>query len=242
MEIQQQEKESLTVYVHQFKTQSRRCNFRNDAATILISIKGLKNAHSLTTHIYEKDPQTLNNAISEVEKLNAVQQLTATITPPSMVNMMSNDEDHCFQCQEHGHIARNCPNIRCFECDEYGLIVMDCPHRISPSATPAKHHQSKPKNTTTPGQAPDTTAKAGTGEAVPDLSHISTDITAQVSMIHIEAIPDHDIGIITTITEVAHNVSSSTYRSYSHQSPHDTPHQPHCRLSVHRSSSYHSRD
>ena len=118
--------------------------FMNDAATIQIVIKGLKNVHSLATHIYEKGPQTLSNAISEVKKLNALQQLTATITPPSMVNRMSNNEDHCFQCQEHGHIAGNCPNIRCFECDKFGHIVMDCPHRIPPSGTPAKYHQSKP--------------------------------------------------------------------------------------------------
>ena len=85
-----------------------------------------------------------SNALSKVEKLNAVQQLTATITPPSMINMMSNDEDRCFQWQEDGHIARNCPNIRCFECDEHGHIVMDCPHKIPPLGTPAKHHQSKP--------------------------------------------------------------------------------------------------
>ena len=112
-------------------------------AAIRVFIKGLKNAHSLATCIYEKGLQLLNDTISEVEKHNAVQQLTATITPPSMVNMMSNDKDRCFHCQEHGHIARNCPNIRCFKYDEYGHIVIDCPHRIPPSGTPAKHHQSK---------------------------------------------------------------------------------------------------
>ena len=110
-------------------------------AIIRIFIKGLKNAHSLGTCIYEKGLQTHNDAISKVEKLNAVKQLTATITPPSMVNMVSSDKDRCFQCQEHGHIARNCPRIRCFECDEYGTIVMDCPHKIPPLRTPTKDHQ-----------------------------------------------------------------------------------------------------
>ena len=62
----------LTVYIHQFKMEAKRCNFVNDAATIRIFIKGLKNAHSLATHIYEKGPQTPTDAISEVEKLNAV--------------------------------------------------------------------------------------------------------------------------------------------------------------------------
>ena len=55
----------------------------NDTATIRIFIKGLKNAHSLATHIYEKGPQTLSDVISEAEKLNAIQQLTATIIPLS---------------------------------------------------------------------------------------------------------------------------------------------------------------
>ena len=57
----------------------------NDAATIRIFITGLKDAHSLATHIYEKGPQTLTDAISEVIKLNAIQQLTATIIPPQQL-------------------------------------------------------------------------------------------------------------------------------------------------------------
>ena len=143
MEIQQREKDPLATNVHRFETDARRCNFTNDAATIWIFIKGLKNAHSLATCIYENGPQMISDAISKVKKLNAIQQLTATITPPSMVNMMSNDENCCFQCQEHGHIARNYPNIRCFECDEYSHIVMDCPPRVPPSGTLAKQHQPK---------------------------------------------------------------------------------------------------
>ena len=45
----------------------------------------------------------------------------------------------------------------------------------------------------------------GTGKVIPGHSHVSTDTTAQVNMIPIEAIPDHDIGIITATTEVAHD-------------------------------------
>ena len=56
-----------------------------------------------------------------------------------------------------------------------------------------------------PGQAPDTAAKTGNGKVIPDQNHIFTDTTAQVIMIHIEAIPDHNIGIIITIPGVAHN-------------------------------------
>ena len=39
---------------------------------------GLKNAHTLATQAYEKGSQTLADATSEVEKFQAVQQLTTT--------------------------------------------------------------------------------------------------------------------------------------------------------------------
>ena len=55
MEIQQWEKESLAGYVHQFKTDAKRCYFTNDAATIRIFIKRLKNAHSLATLSVKRD-------------------------------------------------------------------------------------------------------------------------------------------------------------------------------------------
>ena len=84
MEILQQEKESLAAYDHWFKREAKRCNITNDTATIRIFIKGLKNVHCLATHIYEKGLQMLTDAISKIEKLNAVQQLTATIILPSM--------------------------------------------------------------------------------------------------------------------------------------------------------------
>ena len=105
MDIQQWEKESLAAYIHRFKTEAKRCNFTNDAATIGIFVKGLKNAHSLAMCIYKKGCQMLTDTISELEKLNAAQQLTAMIIPPSMVNILSNEEDCCFQCQEPGYIA-----------------------------------------------------------------------------------------------------------------------------------------
>ena len=64
------------------------------------------------------------------------QQLTATIIPPSTVDVMLNEEDCCFQCQEPGYITQHCPH---YECDKYGHIIMECPHRIPPSRTPATH-------------------------------------------------------------------------------------------------------
>ena len=71
MDIQQQDKEPLAAYLCQFKTEAKHCNFTNDTATMRILLKELRNAHSRAARIYEKDPQTLKNAITEVEKLNA---------------------------------------------------------------------------------------------------------------------------------------------------------------------------
>ena len=78
MEIQQKEKDSMAAYIHHFKREASRCKFDNDAAIIRIFIKGLMNVHTLATRVYEKGPQSLADAIKEVEKLQAAQQLTAT--------------------------------------------------------------------------------------------------------------------------------------------------------------------
>ena len=115
MEIQQNDKESLAPYIHRFKQEAKRCNFHNNAATIWIFIKGLKNAHTLASCVYKKGPQTLADAISEVEKLQTAQQLTAILLPSSTVNVMSSEDDKCFQCQELGHMACHCLHIQCFD-------------------------------------------------------------------------------------------------------------------------------
>ena len=64
MDIQQQEKESLAAYVYRFKMEAKRCNFMNDAATIRIFVKVLKNGHSLATGIYKNRPQTLTHLLT----------------------------------------------------------------------------------------------------------------------------------------------------------------------------------
>ena len=81
IEVQQKEKESLTAYIHHFKREASRCKFDNDATTIRIFIKGLKNAHTLATRVYDKGLQSLADAIKEVEKLQAAQQLMSTLLP-----------------------------------------------------------------------------------------------------------------------------------------------------------------
>ena len=111
MDIQQMDKESLATYVLTFKWEASRYKFNNDAATIRIFLKGLKNAHTIATKVYEKGPQTLAEVIKEVEKLQAAQQITSTLLPTSLVNTMSSDNDRCFQCQETSYMACYCPHI-----------------------------------------------------------------------------------------------------------------------------------
>ena len=52
-----------------------------------------------------RDHRLSQTAISEVQKLQAAQQFTTTLIPSSTANVMSNEEDHCLQCQEAGYIA-----------------------------------------------------------------------------------------------------------------------------------------
>ena len=135
MDIQQTDRESLATYVHRFKQEASRCKFNNDATTIWIFLKGLKNAHTIATKVYKRGPQTLTEAIKEVEKLQVTQQITSTFLPTSSVKFMSSDNDRCFQCQEISHMACYCPHIQCSDCDNYQHVAMDCPDKIPPSGT-----------------------------------------------------------------------------------------------------------
>ena len=241
MELQQQEKESLAAYVHRFKTEAKRCNFTNDSTTIRIFIKELKNAHSLATCIYEKGPQMLTEAILEVEKLNAVQQLTPMIIPPSTVNVMSLEEDYCFQYQEQGHIAQNYSHIRYYECSEYGHIVMDCPHRIPLSGTPAIHHK-PPRSCHARSRSRHHCEERDGQSQSRSQSHFRNHCSLSWCNSY------RDCSRSQHWDGCSHHRSSSQWlhsicRGHSHQSCHDTPNQPHRRSSTHRSSSaYQSRD
>ena len=226
----QQEKESLAAYIHRFKREAKWCNFTNNVATIRIFAKGLKNAHTLAAHVYEKGPQTLADAISKVEKLQAVQQLTATLLPSSAVNVMSNKEDWCFQCQELGHIACHCLNVPCFECDKYGHIVVDCPDRIPPSGTPTHCHRQNSNTRSTSGC-----------HHWDKYRHCRSRSQSQPYRYRSHSHHDSQRGH----SRSHHKNSGCNHRSTSchchstHCFCHDTPHR---RSSSHRSSSTHSRD
>ena len=62
MDIQQTDKESLATYVHRFKREANRCKFDTDTTTIRIFLKGLKNAYTLVTKVYEKGPPNISQS------------------------------------------------------------------------------------------------------------------------------------------------------------------------------------
>ena len=181
------------------------------------------------------------DAISEVEKLKATQQLMAMIIPPSTVDVMSNEEDCCFQCQEPGYIAWCCPHIRHYECDKYGHIVMDCWHRILPSGTSATRHKSQ---------------KGHHGRSSLRHHHEDRDRQSQSrSQSHFRShcsLSHHNSHRGCSKSQhrdrCNHHRSSawqshSAHSGHSHRPCHDTPHWSHWRSSQHQSSSgYQSQD
>ena len=140
MEIQQKENETLAAYVHHFKMEAKRCDFNNDTATMCTFIKGLWDAHRVAAKLYEKDHQTLSEAIKLAVKLNIVQQITATFSSPT-VNMMSNN-DSCFVCDKKGYIGHHYPEVQCYKCNGFSHFAQDCPEKIPPSGTHCHYNRS----------------------------------------------------------------------------------------------------
>ena len=146
-----------------------------------------------------------------------MQQLTATLLPLSTVNVMSHEEDRCFQYHVLGHIAHYCPNVHCFECEDYGHIVVDCPHWIPCSGTPAQCH----RQDSTPGIAPDqlldTITRTDTKTADQGRSPNTADIEVTVVMTPTEAVPGHIKETVdTTIGVLCNNIFAVTHHIQGH--------------------------
>ena len=103
-----------------------------------------------------------------------------------------------------------------------------------------------------PDQVQGNTIKTRTGEVIPDHNLIFTDITAQVIMIHAEAAPGHDIGIITSIPGITHDAHTphieitaidpaETHHSRDHSRSHSCPTYKSSRQDLHRSHSNSSK-
>ena len=231
MDIQQTDKESLATYVHRFKREASRCKFNNDATTIRIFLKGLKNAHTIATKVYKKGPQTLSEAIKEVEKLQAAQQITSTLLPTSSVNTMSSDNDRCFQCQEVSHMACYCPHIQCYDCDNYRHVAMDCPDKILPSGTPAHcrtdtNDRSRRSSSRHHSHTPDAHAMT-TGTDLDSVTLNPNPVTTAIGVVAtrtlIEVAPDHSTDLpITTSHMTEAPVPTATFMIHLTADPHLT--------------------
>ena len=63
MEFQQRDNETLAAYIHWFKVETKRFSFNSDTAAMHIINKSLWDTHNTAVKIYQKEPQTLLEAI-----------------------------------------------------------------------------------------------------------------------------------------------------------------------------------
>ena len=74
MEIQQKDStETLTAYIHRFKKEAKHCDFDSHPTKIRIFLKGLINSSKIAPGVYEKGPETIEDAISIVERISSAQ-------------------------------------------------------------------------------------------------------------------------------------------------------------------------
>ena len=162
MEIQQEDSETLTAYIHRFKKEAKHCDFDSHPAKIRIFLKGLINSSKIAPSVYEKGPTTIEDTISIVEKISSAQHIAASFSQNHQISMMKRgcNEQHtpehhhapthrqpinqdCSNCGQIGHPWFTCPLIICDGCNQRGHIYRHCWERIPPSGTsspPDNHH------------------------------------------------------------------------------------------------------
>ena len=130
MEIQQKDSETLTVYIHRFKKEAKHCDFNSHPAKIRIFLKGLINSSKIAPGVYEKGPNTIEDAISIVEKISSAQHIATSFSKNHQISMMKRGStDHhtpsqdCSNCGQLGHPWFTCPCIVCHGCNQYGHIL-----------------------------------------------------------------------------------------------------------------------
>ena len=101
MDIQQQEKEYLAAYIYHFKQEASRCKFDNDATTIRIFIKGLKNAHrwSLELAKYNLSLEWISGAKNKAA--DCLSRLVKPITTPINMLTTSSTDRPAFHTRSH---------------------------------------------------------------------------------------------------------------------------------------------
>ena len=85
----------------------------------------------------KRTPQTLSEVIKLVEKLDMAQQVRATLSPPRVDMMLS--DNRCFVCGKTGHIGHLSPNMQCYNCDGFGHLAQNFSEKILLSGMPHHH-------------------------------------------------------------------------------------------------------
>ena len=142
MEIQQKDSEMLTAYIHTFKKEAKHCDFDSHPVKIRIFLKGLINSSKIAPGVYEKGPNTIEDAISIVEKISSAQCIAASFSQNYQISMMKTGStshhtpsQDCSNCGHLGHPWFTCPRIVCHGCNQYSHILRHCWDRIPPSGT-----------------------------------------------------------------------------------------------------------
>ena len=142
MKIQQKDYETLTAYIHRFKKEAKHCDFNSHPAKIRIFLKGLINSSKIAPGVYEKEPNTIEDAISIVEKISSAQHIAASFSQNHQISMMKRGStDHhtpsqdCSNCGQLGHPWFTCPCIVCHRFNQYSHILRHFWDRIPPSGT-----------------------------------------------------------------------------------------------------------
>ena len=101
MEIQQKDSEMLTAYIHRFKKEAKHCDFHSHPAKIRIFLKGLINSSKIALGVYEKGPETIEDAISIVERISSAQHIAAPFSQNHQISMMKRGStDHHTPSQD----------------------------------------------------------------------------------------------------------------------------------------------
>ena len=142
MEIQQKDSETLTAYIHRFKKEAKHCDFDSHPAKIRIFLKGLISSSKIAPGVYEKGPETIEDAISIVEKISSAQCIAASFSQNHQISMMKRGSTNhhtlsqgCSNCGQSSHPWFTCPHIICHGCNQYGHIYRHCWDRMPPSGT-----------------------------------------------------------------------------------------------------------
>ena len=120
LNVKKSKDETLTEYVTRVQDLARRLGSLATPETVLVSFKNGLEARYLL-EVEEKEPKTLDEAISIVEKKERLEKLKAQILvhkEPEVskddrlnnARKLARENNACYTCYEVGHTAANCPN------------------------------------------------------------------------------------------------------------------------------------